>query len=267
MASSAVAFDDMSPQPRVELVIDPADLDAATATVTVLQLSKWGQVPVRSARGRAVAGGLAVTDFEAPPGVVTTYRVEQFDAGGASLGFALNLTAQVTIPEGHAVIADPLVPANALLVEAERAFAAELKHSRSTSFYRAGNETIALSGPRSLLQDVNLRCYTETEEDREMFEAITAESVIVVRTMPSMRLPGSFYASTPDVVMLPWDAHEDGETDEWQLTGQEITRPVIDIVVPTYTWQDVIDYYPTWADLIADRATWLDLIRNPPPSA
>lgn len=264
MASTATTFSDMAPQPRVEVFIDDADLDPAAHTITVLQLSKWGTVNVRNATRRSAAGGFAVFDYEVPPGVSVTYRVEQFDDDGVSLGFALNMAAQVDIPVGWAVISDPLVPANALLVRAEAPFADVLKRSRPTAYYRAGHDTIALSGMRSLLQQVNLRCFTDTAVDREMLAAIVGESMILVRTMPQMRLPGSFYASVPDEVMDPFGF--EGDVDEWDLVGNEITRPSMDVVVPVYTWQDIIDYYPTWADLIADRATWLDVLRNPPPT-
>lgn len=268
MPSTATSHDDMDPQPRVEIVIDPADLNVAVDTITVLQLSKWGQVPVRSATRRAAAGGFAVTDYEVPPGVPVTYRVDQFDASGNPLGFAvLDLTALVDIPVGWAVVSDPLAPGNAVLLRAEYQFAGTLKRSRPTSIYRAGFDTIALSGLQSKLQDVVLRCVTESDDERQALETITSESMLVVRTMPQMRLPGSLYAVAPEVVMDPFDARVGGETDVWDLVGQEVSRPTLDVIVPVYTWQDIIDYYATWAALIADRATWLDVIRNPPPSA
>lgn len=268
MASTATSHDDMDPQPRVDLVIDPVDLDVATDTITVLQMSKWGQLAVRSASRRSVTGGFAVTDYEVPPGVPVTYRVEQFDAAGVSLGYALlDLPARVDIPVGWAVISDPLAPGNAVLLRAESQFAGALKRSRATSFYSAGFDTIALSGLQTKLQDVVLRCVTESEQDRAALETITSVSMLVVRTMPQMRLPGSLYAVVPEVVMDPFDAHVGGDTDVWDLVGQEVSRPALDIIVPVYTWQDIIDYYATWSALIADRATWLDVIRNPPPSA
>lgn len=263
MVSTATARADMNPSPRVDLLIDAAQLTAGTVTGTVYQLSKWGQVPVRGAIKVATAGGFAVTDYEVPLGTPITYRIEQFNVSGASLGFALNLTAQLDIATSWAVVSDPLAPGNAIMLRAEKGFADVLTRSRPTALYRAGLDTIALSGVRSPFKDINLRCWTEDEDERELFDAIVGESLILVRTMPEMRLPGALYAVIPDTGR----AHLDDDSDMWELTGQEVTRPTLDVLVPVYDWQDVVNYWPTWTAVIAARATWLELIRTPPPSA
>lgn len=266
MVSTVTSFSGMDPQPRVHVVIDAGDLVAGTATISVLQLSKWGTVVVRDAERRPSTGGFVVTDYELPLGVPITYRVEQFDSAGVSLGFVLDMPAQVDIPFGWVVFSDPLAQDHAVMVRAADGFGNKLSRHRPTEIYRSGSDhTIALSGVRGLLENVDLSCFTTTETEREALETIVGESLVLVRTMPGMRLPGSLYVSVPDTVLDPIDAITYGDWDEWVLTGSQVSRPRIGTIIPSYTWQDVIDYYPTWSALIADRITWFELLRNPPP--
>lgn len=273
--SSATGYSDMNPSPRVVIDIDDADLDPAVATVTVWQLSKWGQAPVRNAIAKTALGGLVVTDYEAPAGVPLTYRVEQFDASGASLGFVLSLSSEVEIPRSMAVLSDPLAPGRALLVQAELRFGERLTRSRPTAVYQAGNRSIALSGILSAFRQVPLRCITFSEADREMMWAILDAPLMLVRTDPSMRLPGAFYASIADAPMIPFDSGSGGETDVWDITGNEITRPTIDIIVAVYSYDRYKAYLDTlhpptpgtYDDAAEVWSTYIDAMRQPPPIA
>lgn len=272
MASTATAYDDMSPSPRVTLDIDPADLDPATDSVTILQLSKWGEVAVRDAKNRPLLGGVVVDDYELPPGIPVSYKVHQYDVSGASLGYALNLSAQVNLPRAHIVIQDPLAPANAVLIRPEFLFADALRKTRPTKIYQAGGRTFAMSGIVSALQQVTLRAFTETEEDRDTLAAILEQSTILVRTSPEMRLPGSFYATVSDIPMIPVDAREGGDWDLWDLVGNQVTRPELGIVTAVYSYDLFKAYldtiHPPTAGTYDDAAlvwsTYLDALRNPP---
>jgi len=268
MASTVTGFATMDPQPRAELVVEAASLHASVSTVNVLQQSEWGTVTVRDGAARGAVGGFALTDYELPVGVPVEYRIEQFNSSGAPLGFAsLTLETQVDIPVGWAVMSDPLAPENAVLVRSEVQWAQTLRRRRPTTVYQAGFETIGLSGVQSKLLDVGLRCMTGTATERATLEAIVAETLVLVRTMPKMRLPGQLYVLIPDDVAEPLNAAsaDDGDGDRWDLVGQEVSRPTQGIVIPAYTWQDVIDYYPTWTALMAARASWLAVLADPPP--
>jgi len=274
MVSTATSFADMDPSPRVLLDLDPAEIGTAD-TVTVWQISKWGQVPVRNAVRRSVSGGLVVTDYEIPPGVPVTYRVERFDAGGVSLGYVLNLAAQVDLPGGFVVVQDPLAPANAVLVRAERRFADALTRSRASAVYQAGGRTFAMSGPYSAFQQLSLRCVTQSDADRETLAEILSEAMILVRSMPTTRLPGAFYATVASVPMIPHDARRGGDTDVWDIAGDQLSRPELDIIVAVYSYDRFKAYLDTlhpptpgtYNDAAAIWSTYLDAMRNPPPEA
>lgn len=272
MVSTVTAWTDMDPSPRVVIDIDDTELDGSTDTVTVWQLSKWGQVKVNQVP-RAVAGGLVVTDYAVPPGVPVTYRVEQFDEDGLSLGFALSLATQVDIPIGWAVLQDPLAPGSAVMLPAEVRFANALSRSRPTARYQAGGRTFAMSGLFSALEQVTLACVTQTEGERTAMAAVLEQTMILVRTMPQMRLPGSFYATVPRVPMIPINARVFRDADMWDIVGDQVSAPTIDILVPIYTYDRFKAYLDTlhpptpgtYDDAAAVWATYIDALRNPPP--
>lgn len=274
MVSSALSFADMNPSPRVRITIDPADLDASTDTVTVLQMSKWGEFGVRDAVKRPLLGGFVVEDYEDPIGAgALTYRVEMFDTAGSSLGFALNLVApSPSGTKGYVILQDPLVPENAVRVRAEFMFADVLRRSRPTKLYQAGGRTFVMSGVMSGLQRVNMRVVTETAEDRDMLDAVLTSPIVLVRTRPEMRLPGVFYATVAEIPMVPFDAAAGGDTDVWDLVGDEVTRPTSGVVSAVYSYDLFKTYldslHPptvgTYADAAAEWSSYVDALRFPP---
>lgn len=272
MASTITAYSDMSPCPRVRLDIDPADLAVGTTHVTIVQLSKWGEVNVRDWEQRSVASGLVVDDYELPPGVPVTYKVLQFDDGVQTGYAAIELTASVSFPRTHVIIQDPLAPSNAVEVTAEFNFVPALMRKRPTQVYQAGGRTFAMSGVAGAYSQVGLSVITAHEDDREMLAAILAENLILVRAMPETRLPGSFYATTASIPMTPLDAKSGGDWDLWPIEAEQVTRPDLGILVAVYSYQVFKDYLDTlhpptagtYADAAATWSTYLDALRNPP---
>jgi hypothetical protein len=271
MASTVTPHEDMDPSPRVDVFIDDADLDPDTVTITVHQLSAAGDFEVRNMRGVSAVGGFAGTDYAVPLGVPITYKVQQYDVGGAELGFVLSLVTQVDIDPRFAVFSDPLAPGDAVLVRMERDFANTLTRRRPTQIYRAGYQTRALMGLQTLLEDVRLRCWTDTAEDRDVFWEVVSRSSILVRIMPNSPLPLLFHAVIPDVNQVPFDYHAGGTTDVWDITGQQISRPEIDILVAVINYGRFADYMNTLVDNSYGNAatiwsTYIDAMLNPPPA-
>ena len=269
MASTVTPHEDMAPSPRVDVFIDDADLDGDTVTITVHQISVAGDIEVRNMVGQLSAGGFAGTDYEPPLGVPITYRVAQFDVGGVELGFVLELTTQVDIGDGYAVLSDPLAPAVAVMVSALATFGGELRRPRATRTYRAGLRTVALMELQSLLQDVPLHCETLTLEDADLLEDVLTAGQFLVRVMPSTRLPLLLHVVAPDPVEKPIDVQFGGEIVEWEIKGTEVSRPAIDIVVPVISYQLFADYVTAVGDGTYGYAatvwsTYLDALRNPP---
>lgn len=264
----------MAPSPRATVDIDDADLHVDATEITVWEISKWGQVIVRGAERKGAGGGFVVTDYELPAGVDVTYRVEQFDAGGASLGYAgFSLSAQVTIPFGHVVIQDPLAPASAIVLKAQPAFGSQLRRRRPKRKYQAGSKTFAMTGLYSAFEQVPLHVWTQTEEEREQLAAILEQPLILVRTHPAMRLPGAFYAVLEETIDDTSRAASGLDGDRWFLTGDQLSRPDLEVIVPIYTYDLFKAYldekygppYATYDDASVEYATYLDALRNPPP--
>ena len=271
MVSTVTPHTDMDPSPRVDVFLDPADMDPAAVTVTVHQISAAGDVEVRNMRGVSVLGGLAQTDYWVPFGVPVTYKVQQFDASGSELGYVLELVTQVDIGDGYAVLSDPLAPATAVMVEAHTDFGGQLRRSRPTRVYRAGYQTRALMGLQSLLEDVPLRCQTKSLADADALEEVLAGTGFLVRLMPSGgRLPLLMHVVVPSPVQVPVDVQYGGEWIQWDLTGTEISRPEIDVLVAVINYGRFQAYMNTLPDNTYGNAasiwsTYLDAMLNPPP--
>ena len=271
MASTVTAFSDMVPSPRAVIDVDDADLDPACVTAQVLQVSRWGSVPVENTP-RTVSGGFVVYDYTIPAGVPVIYQVRQFDASGGEIGLALSMSAEVEIPFGKVVLSDPFAPATAVMLDGEAAFASQRATSRPTKVYQAGSQTFAMSGLRSAFQDVNLTCYTDTTDEADVLDRILDQSTVLVRTHPRVGLPGAFYATIPNPVPDSSDHARFGrDTTLWAMSGMQLSRPTVDVLVPVYSYDLFKAYldakYPpeaTYDDAATEWSTYIDAIRNPP---
>ncbi|MFC7927702.1 hypothetical protein [Microbacterium laevaniformans] len=272
MASAIAVDNDMQPSPRVTIDIDPTDLDPATSAAIVVQISQWGEVPVNR-MPRLVAGGLIVVDYEAPLGVPLIYRVRQFDASGADIGLStLSLAGELEAAFGKVVISDPMAPANAVILDADAAFAGVRTRTRPTKLYQAGGSTFAMSGLYSAMQGVNLNCFTDTAEDAIALSKILEQPLILVRAHPRTGIPGAFYATVPEVIADSTDQARFGRlTNLWQLVADQLSRPAIEIQVAIYSYDLFKQYldtkYPpeaTYDDAAREWTTYIDALRNPP---
>src|SRR5690606_14330069 len=83
-------FRDAAPCPRVEVFF--GDFDPGATHVIVTRLAAGREFRMRGAVLAATAGSFSRIDFEAPFSVPVTYRAEQFDENGVSLGFTPSTT-------------------------------------------------------------------------------------------------------------------------------------------------------------------------------
>jgi hypothetical protein len=261
--------EDMSPSPRVDIVFDAGELDVATDTISVYQISAAGQIDVRDATGVSASGGFAVTDFEVPLGVEVTYQAQQYDVSGAVIGLTDSASTQVDVAEGWAVFSDPLAPNNAILLQCEPRFANRLVRRRDQRIYRVGFQTIALQGELGLLSGVPLRVYTTTSDEADDLETILYEGTSLVRTMPAMPLPRLFYAAFQEIPVDPFEAPFGGSWSVFELEGEQVSRPSLGTLVPAVTYGVFVDYYTgaTYGDTLTDYTTYLDSIINAPAEA
>lgn len=260
-----VGYSTMDPQPRATIEIHDTYPDAAT--LTIVQLSDEGQINVRDAENVVAPGGVFKTDYEIPLGISTSYRAQMFTAGGADLGFTSSTSVEVDIDPGWAVVQDYLEPKQVVLVQAEKQFANTLQKTRTLALYPAGTDTVALLGELGLLTGLNLRLVTMTNDDQQALDTILENGTVLIRTMPPMPVPRQLFVAIGAPTRVPSDVRWGGETSIYDITGDEVSRNTLTVLVPVTTWADVIAFFASWTALIAAHSTWLDLIKNPPPEA
>lgn len=265
-APTLTAWDSMDPSPRVDILF--ASFATGTATVTVLQLSVDGETVVRNAERIFASGGAFVTDYEVPLGVPVQYRAEQFNSAGTSLGFTAASSVQIDIDPSMAVFQDPLHPARAVLVEAKADFAGELVEERAVQLQNIGTETIALMGPMGLLSNIPLNVQTKSLEAAAALRTVLLQTQILVRTMPRpVLIPRCLHVVVPQTRRVPVDVHYGGEWVQAPITGHEVTRSTLPIIVPVVDYARYNGGFATYADFNAAYSSYLDAIANPPAVA
>lgn len=258
---------DDAPTPRATITFSAAELAPTVSTLSVVEISEAGEIPVRNGSLINGVGGAVLTDYEVPLGVPVTYQAEQFDAAGVSLGLTSSATTTVSIPAGWVVISDPFAPRQAIRARAEVMFAESLSYSRDVKLYRRGTETVALMGQLGLLEDVNLRVLTESDADVAMMMSVLSGGNVLIRSMPPVPLPRVLHAVVGKPRRVPLDARLGGAYSVWDISGVEVSRPSMSVVEAVSSWGLYKSAYPTWADAKAAYTTWLDAKSNPPAEA
>lgn len=259
---------DADPMPRVEVLFEA--FAAGTTHVDVFRLAGGREFKVRSAVKAATAGALSRIDFEVPFGVPVTYRAEMFDAAGMSLGFTD--TSSVELDVSGTWVHNPLDPAGGVRVTLLQGAAGMLSRPVSGSVvYPQGRRVgVVVAGQRRGLQDVNLNCFTDTDEDADRFAALvggydrTTTPVLCFRTGSDMRirLPRPLFAAVFDPREVEFDVHLGGSAIEWQMEGTEVSPPTPALVVPLLTRQDINAAYGSRGALNADNLTRLAVNRR-----
>lgn len=257
----------MDPSPRVEVLVAAGELNVATSTLTVKQISDAGEFDVREGVRVPAAGGVFVVDYEPPLGIPVTYQAEQFDAAGVSLGLTGAATTTVLVDQVMVVMQDPLAPLRAVRVEPLRGFAGVLRRTRESQLYRAGFRTLALMGEQSLLEQVPLQVWTATKAEADALEEVLDEGTFLVRSSPALPLPPLFYTAVSTYARDPYNASAFMEASQFAFEGDQITRSTLEVIEPAVTWQRYIDAFATWNAMDAEYSTWLDAKQNPPPEA
>lgn len=264
------AYPAYTPIPHVELTI--FTLDPATVTITVSRTVKSRTMPVRGQINVYAVGGRNVVDWEAPFGVPLTYRAEQFDADGNSLGFTSPFTTQldVDVTWMHNVFN----PAQGVTITPAADWASSLSRKIPADMYwpSGGGLATAVFGQRQGLIDAPIPFLTFTEEDadtvRDMFGdpyvSPSIAPVVCIRTAAgkNMRLPLPFYAAIADPVEVPLNTGQGGSLTRWECTGTEVNPPAPALIAALLSLADIDASYPTLAAIDAHYGTMFDIDRD-----
>lgn len=289
-------FTDAAPCPRVEVFFE--DFTPGTSHVTVYRLAGGREFQVRGAVMAPTGGTLTRIDFEAPFNVSVTYRAEQFDAAGISLGFTPSTTLGDVLeglaPEdslapapdlppsvmtvGTGLISDdawmhnPLNPQGSvrvtLLNSAVRSLSRRVPGEVS---YPLGRRVgVMLSEPRRGLSgavfDVFAETHSEADRVQEMIGsyAISAVPVICVRVglKNPMRVSMPLFLGVNDIPEEDVSVRYGGEETVQRIEGDEVSPPIPGLFIPLLTRADLNAFFATRADLNAGGLRRVDLNRR-----
>lgn len=256
------------PCPRVEVLV--TDLPTIVTTVDVYRLAGNREYPVRGGVKVAVTGALTRIDFEVPFGIQVAYRIEMFNAAGASLGFSDSFTTFLDVKETW--VHNPLDPqgATTVMFRGERPPAWQRPVEGDVVWPMGRTVGVVVAGQRRGLQDAVLDVVVDTTDQADrlqnMFGSYGERTVPVIcfriGSQARLRLPRPLFAGILTLSEEDMTYEIGGETIGFGMTGSEVSPPTPALVVPLLTRADLNAYYPTRAALNTDNFTRLAVNRR-----
>lgn len=258
---------DAAPCPRVEVFFP--SLDAGTASLTVFRLAGGQEQQVRGAVNAPTGGTLTRIDFEVPFNRPVSYRAEQFDAAGQSLGFTP--TASVTVVSASSWMHNPLDPQGAARVvlggdSAQRVVRPTPGVVSRPKGRRVG---VVLSEPRQGVTGLQLDVRTSSAADADAVQAMFGDAgmppVVCVRLGSDfgvMRVPQPLFLSTLSVSEVDINWQWGGGELSHLVEGDEVDPPIPGLFVPLLTRADLNAAFATRAALNAGGLTRADINRR-----
>lgn len=245
----------LSGNPFVEIFFEDLHVDADT--LTIYRLSDDQDWLVRG--GVKIAAGVAALDFEVPFQTQATYRAEQFDVLGNSLGFTDS--SEVTLDYTGTIIHQPLAPAQLW------ARVGILAGSGESLVRPTEGELVQVEGafrgrwigtPRQGLRSVQVDVLTETLDAANQLQAalgtyVTRQvGVLCIRTSDGIRWPRTFFARG-DLAEVERNVRRRGELIEFRASVDETEPPYPGLVLPLLTYDDL----DAFGDYAAQDANWI----------
>lgn len=266
-APTLTVYLDAAPCPRVEVFFP--SFDAGTATVTVYRLVGSQERLVRGAVNAPTGGTLTRIDFEVPFNVPATYRAEQFDASGNSLGFTPS--ASVTVASDDTWMHNPLNPDGSVRVffgddggwAVSRPTPGEVSHPKGR---RVG---VVLSEPRQGVVGLKLTVRTSSDADADLVQAMCGDNgmppVLCVRLGTQdarLRVPQPLFLSALSVAEVDMNTRWGGTELAHMVDGDEVDPPIPGLFVPLLTRADLNAFFATRTALNAGGLTRADINRR-----
>lgn len=258
--------EDLTGNPWVEVFFNPADLDPACARLRVYRQSEGRTWLVRG--GVDIATGVAVLDFEVPFQTVATYRAEQFDVAGASLGYTLS--TDITLDVEGTWIHNPLEPTGGIYVEIDdesapdivRPTPGELIHTEGAVLPdRIGSRRRAAEGVFVALNIDGATNITRYEEMLGTYERAQL-GILCIRTSDPVMWPRTFFASSPSFLKVDKTIRYAGEWVQIRATCDEVKPPYPGLTLPLLTYDDLDVAYATYTARDASYSTYTDQDRD-----
>ena len=256
-----------APCPRVEVFF--TSFAAGTATVTVYRLAAGREHRVRGAVRAPVSGSLSRIDFEAPFGVPVTYRAEQFNTAGISLGFTDS--SSVTIDSPDSWMHNPLDPAGAVQVVLGDETAKTIVRPTPGAVSRPKGRVVGvvLSEPRQGVAGLQIVVRTSSDEDADKVQGMVGDDgtppVVCIRLGGDdrrMRVPQPLFLSALSVVEVDLNHRWGGLELAHSFEGDEVDPPTPGLYVPLLRRKDLDAFFATRAAMNASALKRSDLDRR-----
>jgi hypothetical protein len=246
-----------SPAPYIDILVSGFAGDVST--VTVWRTAAGRTFKVRGLVKVSALGTVTRRDFEAPQGVESSYRVEQFDSSGDFISFSLPEVATLDDSE-LAWIHNPVDPSTSVSVEMLRPAASSLVRPLDAEVFRVVGRSVGvvLFGTRQGLSNVQLDCLVRSEADADRFDALfgaydddATVPILCVRPPSTMRLPATLFAlvSTPEQVPINFRAA--GTLTRFTMSADEVSPPPEAVVTSLLGYDDFTAFYADYAAFTA----------------
>lgn len=258
---------DALPAPRVEVFFP--SFAPGTATVTVYRLADGREFQMRGAVRATTGGTFTRIDFEVPFNIPVTYRAEQFNAAGQSLGFTA--TSSVVVVSALSWMHNPLAPAGSVQVTLGGDTASVVRRPTPGVVSRPKGRRVGvvLSEPRQgvsgLMVDVRTTSVAEADAVQAMFGDSGMPSVVCLRLGARdgiMRVPQPLFLAALDVPEVDINYQWGGNEISHPIEGDEVAPPVPGLFVATLRAMDINVSFATAADVNAAHLQAADVNRR-----
>lgn len=266
-APTLTAYVDAAPCPRVEVFFP--SFDAGTASVTVYRLADGQERAMRGAVRAPTGGTLTRIDFEVPFNMSVTYRAEQFNAAGVSLGFTPS--AAVSVASSVSWMHNPLHPAGSAAVFFGDDDDWSLSRPTPGQVVRPLGRRVGVvvSEPRQGYVGLKLVVRTSSGADADRIQAMSGDNglppVLCVRlgsADQSLRIPQPLFVSALDVPEVDMTTRWGGTELAHVVSGDEVDPPIPGLFVPLLRAKDINVSFATAAAVNASALRASDVNRR-----
>jgi len=274
-AIALVGHSTFDPCPRVEVTI--SDMTPTDNTVTLWVTADGKRKAVREARKWTVNGSNYVVDYEPALGRTIAYDLEIT----SGLNYGAGVTQQtIRVDCATWCIQDPLVPSSAIALDVSRQDSSKpyLTAAAVKSLeYGAGvniipilgsTEPVALMGQRSIAAGVDFSMFTNTAEVTTQLRNLLQQTPLLLVRSNGVRnngIPGLAYYAAARPVEHPVTVAFGGTLTQWELKGDLVAAPTMNVLVPVWTYGTVDALWGTYqaAQTALAAKSYLDVLKSP----
>lgn len=252
-----------TPAPYVD--VSASSFDVGSVSVTVWRIVGGRSYPVRGLVGQSASGSVSGRDFEAPLGVVSSYRVQMLDADGGLVAWSATVDATLPPAVGGFWVHNPLDVSTSLFLPILYGDAGVLSRPIDVETFRVVGRSapVALFNPRHALEQLVLDTYTATDAEALAFDALfggyddlATIPILCFRTPLKLRIPPTFFGLVKAPQQLPFDVHTGGTIARWSLVADEVSPPPTALIETQLDYADFTGFYADYAAFTAAYADY-----------